>query len=88
MHQTLDPDPANHVARGQINDCKATARSGIARLQGVFDRADLLIGFSESPEHRGLTADLVPQGFFNTDDDYQTVALLYDTLGRLPEVGG
>ena len=62
----------------------------VGQLQsGAQDRADLLIGFSESQEHRGLTADLVGQGFFNTDDDYQAVALLYDTFaGRRPDAGG
>jgi len=62
----------------------------VAQLQsGARDRADLLIGFSESAEHRSLTADLVSKGFFNTDDDYQAVALFYDTFaGRRPDAEG
>jgi hypothetical protein len=54
-----------------------------------YDRADLLIAFSESQEHRSLTAGLVAKGFFNTDDAYQSVALLYDSFaGRAPDAGG
>ena len=62
----------------------------VGQLQnGAQDRAELLIGFSESQEHRTITADLVGQGFFNTDDDYQAVALLYDTFaGRRPDAEG
>jgi len=62
----------------------------VGQLQSsAMDRADLLIGFSESGEHRDLTAELVGKGFFETDDDYQTVALLYDTFaGRRPDAEG
>ena len=36
-----------------------------------------------------MTAELVDQGYFNTDDAYQTVALLYDSFaGRMPDAGG
>ena len=62
----------------------------VGRLDsGALDRADLLVSFSESPEHRTATAALVAQGFFATDDDYQAVALLYDSFaGRRPDLGG
>lgn len=61
----------------------------VGQLNAGADRADLLMGFSESVEHRGLTASLVAQGFFNTDDAYQAVALLYDSFaGRQPDPGG
>jgi Ca2+-binding RTX toxin-like protein len=61
----------------------------VGQLEAGFDRADLLMGFSESVEHRGLTASLVAQGFFNTDDAYQAVALLYDSFaGRQPDPQG
>jgi len=54
-----------------------------------YDRADLLIGFSESQEHQNQTAALVAKGFFDTHDAYQTVALLYDSFaGRLPDLSG
>jgi hypothetical protein len=56
---------------------------------GARDRADLLIAFSESPEHRSLIAGIINQGYFNTDDAYQTIALLYDSFaGRLPDSDG
>jgi hypothetical protein len=36
-----------------------------------------------------LTANLTAKGFFDTDDAYQTVALLYDSFaGRIPDAGG
>lgn len=56
---------------------------------GAQSRADLLVGFSESAEHRQLTSSMVAQGFFETDDAYQAVALLYDSFNqRLPDEGG
>ena len=56
---------------------------------GAADRADLLIGFSESQEHRNLTADVTALGYFDTDDAYQAVALLYDSFaGRQPDAAG
>jgi len=60
-----------------------------SQLDGGLPRGSMLIGFSESAEHRALTADLVGTGYFDTDDTYQAVALLYDSFtGRLLEVGG
>jgi len=60
-----------------------------SQLDGGLPRSSMLIGFSESAEHRALTADTVGKGYFDTDDTYQAVALLYDSFtGRLPEVGG
>ncbi len=62
----------------------------VNKLQtGAADRADILIGFSESAEHRALTAGIVGHGYFNTDDTYQAIALLYDSFaGRLPDQQG
>jgi hypothetical protein len=75
-------------ALGRASDPGGKA-AWVNQLNNGADRADLLIGFSESPEHRGLTAELVSKGFFNTDDAYQAVALLYDSFaGRLPDAGG
>jgi len=52
-------------------------------------RADIITSFSESPEHRAATAATLAQGYFDTDDAAQAVALLYDTaIGRKPEVAG
>ena len=43
----------------------------------------MLVLFSESGEHRALTATSEAQGYFGTDVNYQNAALLYDTdLGR------
>ena len=60
-----------------------------SQLDGGLPRSSMLIGFSESAEHRALTDDLVGKGYFDTDDTYQAVALLYDSFtGRLPDTGG
>ncbi len=72
---------------------RAADASGKAYYTGVLDnggsRVDLLMSFSESGEHRGLTADAVAQGFFNTDDSYQAVALLFDSFAnRKPDASG
>jgi hypothetical protein len=66
---------------------------GKAYYTNLFDsgasRADLLVSFSESIEHRDITIDAVAQGYFNTDDIYQAVALLFDSFaGRKPDAGG
>ncbi len=58
-------------------------------LDKGMSRGSFAVELSESAEHRSLTAGLVAQGFFNTDDIYQNVALLYDSfMGRLPDEGG
>jgi len=77
----------NALGRASDPDGKA---NWIERLNNKsYDRADLLIGFSESQEHRNSTEALVSKGFFDTDDAYQTVALLYDSFaGRLPDASG
>jgi Ca2+-binding RTX toxin-like protein len=75
-------------ALGRVADA-----GGKAYYTNVLDsggsRADLLLSFSESVEHRGLTAGTVARGYFNTDDNYQAVALLYDSFaGRKPDASG
>jgi hypothetical protein len=75
-------------ALGRAADAGGKAYYTQALDQGM-SRGAFVVDLSESAEHRGLTADLVAQGFFNTDDNYQAVALLYDTfMGRLPDAGG
>lgn len=76
-------------ALGRPSDAAGKAH-WVGQLEsGAADRADLLIGFSESQEHRNLTADLAARGFFDTDDAYQAVALLYDSaFGRQPDAAG
>jgi hypothetical protein len=61
-----------------------------ARLDsGAMSRGAFVVDVSESAEHRSLTAATIAQGYFNTDDTYQAVSLLYDSfLGRLPDQGG
>ncbi len=59
------------------------------QLAQGLTRGDLLAQFSESPEHRGVTAATVGQGYFVTDAAYKAVTLLYDSaMGRLPDQGG
>jgi hypothetical protein len=59
------------------------------QLDRGLDRGEMLVGFSESAEHRARTAALTDAGYFQTDDNAQAVALLYDSFtGRRPDVGG
>ncbi len=58
-------------------------------LDRGLSRGVFVVELSESGEHRALTADMVANGFFNTDDSYQAVALLFDSFaGRKPDAGG
>jgi Ca2+-binding RTX toxin-like protein len=60
-----------------------------AQLDAGLSRGEFMVGLSEGTEHRGLTAQIVGQGYFQTDDTYQSIALLYDsTSNRLPDVSG
>jgi len=59
------------------------------QLDSGLTRGEFVVGISESSEHRGLTAATVAQGYFQTNDSYQAVALLYDTFAnRLPDASG
>lgn len=59
------------------------------RLDQGLSRGAFTVELSESAEHRGLTAAMAANGYFDTDSRYQSVALLYDSfLGRLPDEGG
>lgn len=61
----------------------------IAHLENGMSRAEMLVHFSESAEHRALTSGLVAQGYFQTNDIYQAIALLYDSFAnRLPDQWG
>ena len=60
-----------------------------SKLASGFSRADLLTGFSESPENRGLTSPLVAKGIWDADDQVADIARLYKAvLGRTPELDG
>lgn len=75
-------------ALGRASDADGKA-FWVSKLLSGADRADLLIGFSESQEHRAATADMVAAGYFDTDDVYQALALLYDSFaGRQPDAAG
>lgn len=65
-------------------------RAGWVRaLDGGMARSDALLSFSESDEHRAATTALTAQGYVETDDAYQMVALLYDSFAnRLPDAAG
>jgi hypothetical protein len=61
----------------------------INQITSGTSRADVLIGFSESPEHRTQTADILGEGLWKTDNNYQQVVALYDGFGdRLPDLNG
>ncbi|KQM79368.1 hypothetical protein ASE70_05730 [Sphingomonas sp. Leaf22] len=56
--------------------------NGVSR--GVF-----VVDLSESAEHRASTQAEVSVGYFNADDTYQSISLLYDGFaGRLPDATG
>lgn len=61
----------------------------ISQLDAGASRAQLVVQFSESPEHRALTQDEIVNGSFTVDERYATVSLIYDSaLGRLPDRDG
>lgn len=97
--------PEFHAATGELTNAqfveygyqhalgRASDADGAAyyarQLDGGVSRGAFVVELSESAEHRGLTATQVAQGYFNTDDDYQAVALLYDSfLHRQPDQSG
>lgn len=60
-----------------------------AQLASGTTRADLLTGFSESPENRALTAPLLAKGLWDADDQLANIARIYKAvLGRTPEIDG
>ncbi|MES3154314.1 DUF4214 domain-containing protein [Sphingomonas faeni] len=59
------------------------------QLDGGLSRSGFLFDISESAEHRAVTAEVVGHGYFQTDDTYQSIALLYDSMSnRLPDDAG
>jgi Ca2+-binding RTX toxin-like protein len=61
----------------------------VGKLTAGMDRSELVLEFSESAEHRAETASTVAQGYFDTDDSYQAITLLYDSFaGRKPDADG
>lgn len=61
----------------------------ISQLDGGASRAQLVVQFSESGEHRALTQQEIVAGSFTVDERYASVSLIYDSaLGRLPDRSG
>ncbi len=58
-------------------------------LDNGMSRQDALVLFSESSEHRSLTAPTLNRGLWIADENALFIARLYDaTFDRLPDVGG
>lgn len=75
-------------ALGRSSD-EAGKANWVANIDAGLSRAEAVIGFSESGEHRGLTADTLAKGLWVTDDNFQQVAALYDSFAdRLPDRQG
>jgi len=75
-------------ALGRSSD-EAGKANWVANIDAGLSRAEAVIGFSESGEHRGLTADTLAKGLWVTDDNFQQVAALYDSFAdRLPDREG
>lgn len=75
-------------ALGRASD-EAGKANWVANIDAGLSRADAVIGFSESAEHRGQTADTLAKGLWVTDDNFQQVAALYDSFAnRLPDRQG
>jgi len=60
-----------------------------AYLQQGHTLGDLVLQFSESAEHKALTAPQVAAGLWDGDADAQTVEFMYEAaFGRAPDAGG
>ncbi len=58
-------------------------------LDGGVSRADVLVGFSESQEHREILAPEILLGLWDRSDNAALVGRLYDSVfARLPDLGG
>lgn len=58
-------------------------------LNAGTSRAQLVINFSESPEHQALTQPVLDAGLWVPDQNALQIARLYDaTFDRLPDAGG
>lgn len=61
----------------------------VGQLNAGLSRTDLLVGFSESAEHRALTSSTLNEGLWVADNQALVIARLYDaTFDRLPDAGG
>jgi hypothetical protein len=58
-------------------------------LKGGLSRAEVLVGFSESPENIDKTRGAIEEGLWVRDDQAAIIARMYDTvLDRLPDAPG
>lgn len=61
----------------------------VGALNNGASRADVLVGFSESPENKAGTAALVQAGIWDRSEAATEVARLYDTVfDRAPDIAG
>ena len=61
----------------------------VGEIQQGMTRAEALMGFSESLEHRAQTADVLAEGLWTTDNNFQLVEALYHAFaGREPDHDG
>lgn len=75
-------------ALGRSSDAAGKA-NWVANIDAGLSRAEAVIGFSESNEHRALTSDTLAKGLWITDENFQQVAALYDSFAdRLPDKEG
>lgn len=74
-------------ALGRTGD-KDGVQGWVNNLDAGASRGDVLLGFSESQEHVGLTAVQLAQGLWISDKDALVAARMYDSaFGRLPDTG-
>ena len=77
---------ANVLGRAASDAELAFYREG---LNAGLTREQVLVGFSESPENKALTAPLVGAGIWDLSETAALTARLYDTMfGRLPDLAG
>jgi serralysin len=87
-------DNAGFVERLYLNvlgrgSDEAGRKTWLDLLNGGGSRSEVLVGFSESPENRQLTAPLLADGLVDYDNEWVFVARLYDTaLDRNPDFEG
>jgi Ca2+-binding RTX toxin-like protein len=71
------------------NGDAAGVQNWVNALNAGMSRGQVVLEFSESQEHRNLTASTLAQGLWASDAQALIVARLYDaTFDRLPDAGG
>ncbi|WP_082449755.1 DUF4214 domain-containing protein [Sphingomonas sp. Leaf67] len=81
-------DYVYHHALGRAPD-ESGANYYTQLLNNGISRGAFVVDLSESPEHRASTKDKIAAGYFDTDETYQSIALLYDGFAnRRPDATG